>query len=215
MSPLSSPPALSTRPPRSSLSRLLDQATIYLPVLLMGLLALGSYWLLRATPVAQAPVAARPVTHEPDYFMRGFSVKAFDATGALTTEVQGAEVRHHPDTDSTEIEQARIRTAGPGGQLTTATAQRVKSNGQQTQFDLLGNAVVVREGGRQADGTPQTRVEFRGEQLRVLTQPEQITSDQPVTLLRGKDRLTADALDHRAEERMTVFRGRVKAQLVP
>ena len=31
-----------------------DQVSIYLPVLLMGLLALASYWLLRATPAPEA-----------------------------------------------------------------------------------------------------------------------------------------------------------------
>lgn len=75
--------------------------------------------------------------------------------------------------------------------------------------------MVVREGGRKADGKSQPRMEFRGEQLNLVTQPEQITSDQPVTLLRGKDRLVADTLDYRGEDRVAVLRGRVKAQLVP
>jgi lipopolysaccharide export system protein LptC len=208
-------PALAKRSRRSTLNRLLDQASIYLPVLLMGVLALGSYWLLRATPEALEPAVERPLTHEPDYFMRRFSIKMFDASGILTHEVYGAEARHRPDTDSTEIDQARIRTTQPGGQQTTATAKLVKSNGQQTEFDLLGNAIVVREGGRQSDGSPQPRVEFRGEQLRVVTEPQHITSGQPVVLLRGKDRLTADSLDYRGEDSVAVFQGRVRAQLVP
>jgi lipopolysaccharide export system protein LptC len=200
---------------RSNLTHWLDRLSIYLPVLLMGVLALGSYWLLRATPEALAPAQARPVTHEPDYFMRQFSVKMFDASGVLTREVYGMEARHHPDTDSTEIDQARIRSTQPGGEFTLATAQRVLSNGEQTEFDLLGDAVVVREGGRSADGSTLPRVEFRGEQLRVVTQPQHISADQPVTLLRGQDRLSADTLEHRGEEGVTVFRGRVRAQLMP
>lgn len=195
--------------------RWLDQASIYLPVLLMGVLALGSYWLLRATPEVLAPVVERPVTHEPDYFMRGFSVKVFDASGALTSDLYGAEARHHPDTDTTEIDQARVHSVQPGGAVTTATAQQMKSNGSQTEFVLTGNAVVIREGGRKADGAAQPRVEFRGQQLRVITQPQHITSDQPVTLVRGKDRLDADTLDYRGDERVAVLRGRVRAQLVP
>ncbi len=181
----------------------------------MGVLALGSYWLLRVTPEARTPAVARPVSHEPDYFMRQFSVKVFDASGALTREVYGREARHHPDTDTIEIDQARIRSTLPGGEFTLATAQQVRSNGEQTEFDLLGDAVVVREGGRSADGTPLPRVEFRGEQLRVLTQPQHISADQPVTLLRGRDRLSADTLEHLGETGVTVFRGRVRAQLMP
>lgn len=207
--PVPGPAAFPIRPQRSATSRLLDQASLYLPVLLMAALALGSYWLLRVTPDALPTAVERPITQEPDYFMRRFSVKVFDASGALTTEVYGTEARHRPDTDRVEIDQARIRSTPPAGPLTTATAQRVSSNGQQTEFLLTGNAVVVRE----AVGQP--RVEFRGEQLRVVTQPQHISSDQPVSLLRGQDTLRADSLDYRGDTGVAVFRGRVQARLVP
>lgn len=195
--------------------RLWDQVSIYLPVLLMGLLALASYWLLRATPEAPLPVAERPVTHEPDYFMRRFSVKVFDASGKLKTEVFGAEARHHPDTDTTEIDNARIRSFGVNGQLTSATARRVIANGTNTAFTLDGDAVVIREASRRADGEALPRLEFRGEVLKVSTDPEQVVSDQPVLLVRGNDRLAGDALDYRGDQRVAVFSGRVKVTLAP
>lgn len=195
--------------------RLWDQVSIYLPVLLMGLIALASYWLLRATPEAVLPTPDRPVTHEPDYFMRRFSVKVFDADGVLTSEIYGAEARHHPDTDTVEIDQARIRSLPAGGLLTTATAQRVTSNGAQTEFLLQGDAVVVREAGRHTDGSLWPRLEFRGERLHVFTQPQRIWSDRPVTVVRGGDRIQADSLDYQGEDRVVLFKGRVKAQLSP
>lgn len=195
--------------------RVWDRASIYLPVLLMGLMALASYWLLRATPDAVLPSVARPVTHEPDYFMRRFSVKVFDADGALTSEIYGAEARHRPDTDMVEIDQARIRSVQAGSLLTTATAQRVTSNGAQTEFVLEGDAVVVREAGRTADGSVLPRLEFRGELLQVFMEPQRLLSDRPVTVVRGNDRINADSLDYQGDERVVVFKGRVKAQLSP
>lgn len=200
-----------TRRPR----RLWDQVSIYLPVLLMGLIALASYWLLRATPEAALPTPDRPVTHEPDYFMRRFSVKVFDADGVLKSEIYGAEARHHPDTDTVEIDQARIRSLQAGGLLTTATAQRVTSNGAQTKFVLEGDAVVVREAGQTADGSVLPRLEFRGELLHVFTQPQRLWSDRPVTVVRGGDRIQADALDYQGDDRVVLFKGRVKARLSP
>lgn len=181
----------------------------------MGLMALASYWLLRATPDAVLPSVARPVTHEPDYFMRRFSVKVFDADGALTSEIYGAEARHRPDTDMVEIDQARIRSVQAGSLLTTATAQRVTSNGAQTEFVLEGDAVVVREAGRTADGSVLPRLEFRGELLQVFMEPQRLLSDRPVTVVRGNDRINADSLDYQGDERVVVFKGRVKAQLSP
>lgn len=200
-----------TRWPR----RIWDQVSIYLPVLLMALLAAASYWLLRLTPEAVEPAAQGPVTHEPDYFMRRFSVKVFDETGALKTEVYGAEARHHPDTDSTEIDQARIRSVNSNGLLTSATAQRVISNSAQTEFVLQGDAVVVREGGRGANGAAVPRMEFRGEVLQVFTDPQRLVSDRPVTLLRGNDQINADSLDYVGDDGVALLKGRVKARLAP
>lgn len=202
------------RPPKRK-PKLLDRISIYLPVLLMGLLALASYWLLRATPGPEAPRAERPVSSEPDYFMRGFSVKAFDADGSLKSEVVGDEARHHPDDDRIEIDNARIRNMGFEGRPTVATARLVTTNADNSEFILQGDAVVVREGGVGASGEVLPRLEFRGEYLKVFLDPERVISDQPVTLLRGTDRLVANSLDYRSADRVADFKGRVRVQLVP
>lgn len=195
--------------------KLLDRISIYLPVLLMGLLALASYWLLRATPGPDAPRAERPVSSEPDYFMRGFSVKAFNADGSLKSEVVGDEARHHPDDDRIEIDNARIRNMGTEGRPTVASARLVTTNADNSEFILQGDAVVVRESGVGASGEVLPRLEFRGEYLKVFMDPERVISDQPVTLLRGADRLVADSLDYRSADRVADFKGRVRVQLVP
>lgn len=208
-------PSVAARRLAWRLGRLWDHASIYLPVLLMGLMALGSYWLLQATPEASSAKAARPVTHEPDYFMRRFSVKVFDADGVLKTEVYGAEARHRPDNRTVEIDQARIRSVQPNGLLTTATAQQVTSNAAQTNFVLEGDAVVVREAGRTPDGTVLPRLEFRSQRLQVFTEPQRLMSDRTVTLVRGNDRIKADLLDYRGNDRVLLFSGRVKAHLSP
>ncbi len=211
-----SPQVLSAGPRKPSRRRLWDRFSIYLPVLLMGLLALASYWLLQATPEPPEPVAERPLSSEPDYFMRRFSVKVFDANGALKTEVFGAEARHRPDTDTTEIDNARVRSIGPSGQLTSATARRIIANGSNTEFLLDGDAVVIRETAPQATGEALPRLEFRGESLKIFTEPERVLSDQPVLLVRGNDRMAADTLDYRGgNERVAVLNGRVRVTLAP
>ncbi len=193
----------------------LDSLSIYLPVLLMGLLALASYWLLRATPVAEVPEAERPVSSEPDYFMRRFSVKVFDVAGVLKTELQGVEARHYPATDTVEVDNGRIRHIGLNGLPTLASARLITTNGDNTEFVLRGNAVVVREAGVNASGEAVPRLEFRGEFLHIFTAPERVVSDQPVTLLRGTDRLQADSLDYVGDERVANFKGRVRVRMEP
>ncbi len=195
--------------------RIWDQVSIYLPVLLMGLLALGSYWLLRLTPEPATPPEASPVGPDPDYFMRRFSVKVFNADGSLRTEVFGSEARHYPDDGRMEVDTARVRSYNDERLLTVATARRITSNADSTLFTLEGDAVVIRQAGRDAAGKPLPRMEFHGDFLKVYTLRDAIYSDRPVEIIRGADRVTADELNYRGDRQTVRLSGRVRMQLNP
>jgi lipopolysaccharide export system protein LptC len=192
-----------------------ERISIYLPIILMGLMALGTYWLARNTPTAGPLETQRPATHEPDYFMRRFSVKTFDPSGRLKSEVYGTEARHHPDTDTLEIDDPRIRSFDARGQLTVATARLALSNADGSEVQLFGNAVVTREASTGPGGEVRPRMEFRGEFLHAFLESERVKSNQPVELRRGDTRFTADSLDYDNPERVLELRGRVRGTLVP
>ena len=86
------------------LRRLAEHLVIYLPVLLMAALALGSYWLVRNAPVAAASSADKPLSHEADYFLKQFSIKSFTPQGSLKSELFGGQARHFADNHSYECE---------------------------------------------------------------------------------------------------------------
>ena len=180
----------------------------------MAMLALASYLLLRATPLPLEPEPERVLTHEPDYFMKRFSVKVFSPTGTLHSELYGAAAQHHPDTDTLVVESARIRSYSISGTLSTATANQITTNGEGTEFVLEGDAIVVRQAGRTPTGQRLSRLEFHGDYLKVNTAPERIVSDQPVLLMRDLDQMTADTLDYHGETRVVELNGRVRAKLV-
>jgi lipopolysaccharide export system protein LptC len=188
---------------------------LYLPMVVMGLLALGTYWLVRSAPEAQGAAVERPASHEPDYFMNGFSVRTFDGSGRIRTEVLGEKARHYPDTQWMEIDSIRIRSFDANGRVTTATANRGLTNEDSSEVQLLGNAVVVREAeaGKRANAAP--RMEYRGEFLHAFMTTEKIKSHKPVELLRGSDRFTADSLDFDNVEQVLEMHGRVRGSLVP
>lgn len=200
---------------RRGLARWWDRLSIYLPVLLMLLLALASYWLLRATPEPEEPGPQAEVSHDPDYFMHRFSVKVFEPGGALKTELYGSEARHYPDDGRLVVDQARIRSFGLQRQLSTATARQITSNEAGTVFELEGDAAVVRQAWQNAEGHPLPRLEFHGQYLRVSTDPETVQSDRPVLLVREKDQITADSLDYQGDIRVAVLTGHVRAQFAP
>lgn len=196
-------------------SLLWERTTIYIPVLLMGLLALGTYWLVRNTPASLTTEGQRAVSAEPDYYMRKFGIKTFDDAGQLKSDVSGAELRHYPDTDTLEIDQALIRSYSLEGRLTTSTGNRALTNADGSEVQLMGNARVVREAAVDAAGNATPRLEFRGEFLHVFVNEERVKSHLPVVITRGSDQFAGDDFAYNNLDRVADLKGRVKGVLVP
>jgi lipopolysaccharide export system protein LptC len=192
-----------------------DRVAVYLPIIVMGLMALGTYWLVRNTPgLGPAEIRGEEV-HEPDNLMRTFSIKTFEPSGRLKSEVFGTEARHFPDTNTTEIDQPRIRSFNARGELTVATARLAISNGDGSEVQLIGDAVVTREAVTGADGRIRPRMQFRGEFLHAFLNSERVQSHKPVELTRGDNRFTADNLEFDNLDQVMDLRGRVRGSLVP
>jgi lipopolysaccharide export system protein LptC len=189
-----------------------DRFSIYLPAVLMVLLALATYGLLQSTPEPPPPVPEREATHDPDFFMRNFRVKVFDPSGALKTELVGTEARHYPDINAMVVDNARVLTYNPQRRETIATALQITSNDEATVFELQGNAKVVRQATQAPDGQILPQLEFHGEYLRVAVDPDHVSSDRPVRLVRGLDQVTGDTLDYVGETRVANLVGQVRAQ---
>ena len=200
---------------RTLARRSFEGATLYLPVILMGLLALGTWWLVRHAPQPGAPVVVSAPKHEPDYFMADFSVKNFDVTGRLQSEVQGSMARHYPDTDTLDIDGVQMRSMAPNGRLTRATAKRALTNADGSEVQLFGRAIVIREAMVPARGRAQPRLEFRSEFLHAWPQTERVSSNQPVVITRGRDQFTADSMAYDNLEQVLQLRGRVRGMLMP
>jgi lipopolysaccharide export system protein LptC len=203
------------KPVRTLLRDGFDRVTIYLPVIVTALLALGTYWLVRNAPKLLEPTVKEAPTHEPDFFMRGFVIKNFLPSGELRSELFGKEGRHFPDNDTLEVDQVRMRSISPDGLITRATADRGLSNGDGSEVQLFGNAVVVRDAATVPSGRATPRLEFRGDFLHAYLDSERVTSNKPVTLIRGTDRFTADTLDYDNLSGVANLQGRVRGQLVP
>ncbi len=197
--------------------RVFDRLVVYLPLLLMGLMAMTTYWLVRNTPViGEAELEAAP-RHVPDYFMRDFSVKVFGEDGRLKSEMVGIEGRHYPDTDTLEIDQPRIRIFGVEGRVTTAVAARGLVNADGSEAQLFDKAVVVREASTNSQGVVTPRSEMHSDFLHMFANTEQVRSHLPVLLVRGAgDRFTSqEGIDYDNLERVMQLTGRVRGTLLP
>jgi lipopolysaccharide export system protein LptC len=186
--------------------------TLYLPIGLMSLLALGSWWLARNTPNAIQAAPAQIQRQDPDYFLTQFSVKNFDTQGQLLSEVWGQKARHFPGTDILEIDAARFRSSR-SSRVTTGQSDRAYSNGDGSEVQLVGNAVVVREPLRDEQGRELPRLEIRGDFLHAFLRTEEIKSHKPVTIVRGADQFNGDRMLFNKIDSVVQLDGRVRVRL--
>ena len=193
-----------------ALRRAFDRLTLYLPLLIMALLAMGSWWLVRSMPVVGDDGAPRAVRKDPDYHLEHFTTQVFDAQGRRIRQVSGDMARHYPESDELHIDAVRFLAVNPEGTEVRASARRGVASGDGERVTLLGQVRVVRPAQSQ---TP--RLELNGERLVVLQKEEKMLSDQPVEILRDRDRFTGSGLDFNSRSGQYLLSGRVHGVLQP
>lgn len=205
------PPAAGrpARPPLSWRYRLLQALSSYLPLMLMALLAAGTWWLVRNTPQAPGARAAAPPSQTPDYTMTGFAITRFAPDGQVSLRISGDVLRHYPATDRLEIDGVRIQATGPDGRSTDATARHAVANGDGSEIQLLGGAQVVSQlpGGQ--------TLEVQGEFLHAFLRFERLRSHLPVQVRHGSTQARAGGLDYDNLQRQLILNGPVRATVAP
>lgn len=192
------------------LRRTLDRLTIYLPLILFGLLALGSWWLVRSMPELLPPGIDRQLRQDPDYQLEKFTVKSFDASGRMTREISGQSATHFPARQELHIQDIRLFAENEVGTRIEAQAQQGVSLEKEQQVNLSGNVVVV----RLAD-TQGPRMVMKSQTVTALVDEDRLVSNTPVEIVRGGDVVTAQSMDFDARNGQYKLQGQVKSTLAP
>jgi lipopolysaccharide export system protein LptC len=203
------PAAVRRAPALPWLRRIVDVALAYLPMLVMAALALGSWWLVKQTPVAEGPTAASAPRSDPDYTMRTFVVQRFAKDGSLRTQIEGDVATHYPDTDILEIQNPRIRAIAANGRVTVASAERALANGDGSEVQLLHAAHVVREA---APG--EEAIDFRSEFLHVFVNLERVQTHLPVRVTQGATAVEAGGMEYDHLARVIDLKPRIRGVFV-
>ena len=205
-------PAAGAAAPRAMLPwylRLREAVSSYLPLLLMALLALATWWLVKNSPLPLA-VALPPLARsEPDAVMSRFTLERFDAAGKLKLRIAGTELRHYPDTDRVEIEQARIVAYAPDGRITHAQAARVRGQADGSELMLDGGAEVI------SDYGPGAPLVIRSESLQAYVLLDRVQAPKPVWVQHGGAELRANSLVYDHARGRLDLNGALKAVLQP
>jgi len=216
MASLAPPSARGRRRIQPLVWRIQALLSAYLPLLLMAVLASGTWWLVKNTPLADGPTEAVPPRHEPDYRMQNFELQRVGPDGKLRVRIEGGELRHYPDTDTLEIDGVRLRAFSSDGSLTLATARRAIANSDASDVQLLGEVKVQRfDVDAQGEPLAQPRLELRGEFLQALLAGEKLRSHLPVQLFYGGGEVQAQSLEYDNLKGQLNFAGRSTGRFNP
>lgn len=191
-------------------ARALDLVSAYLPLILMAMLAAGTWWLVRNAPTGEPQRPAVVPKHEADYVMTDFVIRRFGADGALRTQIEGARLRHYADDDTLEIDEARIRAIDAAGVVTLASARRALANGDGSEVQLLGDAHVARPAQGQAEA-----IDFRSEFLHAFRNIERVRSHLPVVVTQGTSAVRATGMEYDNLARVIDLKGHTSATFQP
>jgi lipopolysaccharide export system protein LptC len=194
---------------RSLGSRLRDMLSAYLPLLLMALLASGSWWLVKNSPQPLKSREGEPPRTEPDYSMSRFVLERFAPDGRLKLRLEGAVLRHFPDTDRIEIEALQLRAFSPDGRVTEAQSTRALSNGDGSEVQLIGAARLE---SKDVKGQALT---VSSEFLHLYTVSEKLRTHLPVLVQQGGAELRAGSLSYEHASGRIELAGNQRAVFAP
>ena len=106
-----------------------------LPLVIMLLLAMLTFWLDRTIDLTAPHVAGAP-THDPDYIVDKFNLKRLSAIGEPRYLLTAERMIHFPDDDSSQLTQPRLVQAQPGKSETRISAVRglVSADGREVKL---------------------------------------------------------------------------------
>ena len=188
---------------------------LYLPVLLMGVLAFLTYGLLRNTPQAEAPMPELAPRHVPDYTMGRVVLQQFKADGQPRARLQALEVRHYPDTQTMHFEQPVLLWRTPQGDQTAAKAVQGESNADGSEVRLWGDVRIERSAGPQGKSPAGPGLVVQTQFLFLDARRERMSTDQAVQLQRGNDRMEGQRLQYDHLTQQLDLSGKVRMSITP
>jgi len=174
------------------------------PLLMLLLLAGLTLWLERAsTTEASAPQNTR---HDPDYIVDNFTIKRFDPQGKLYQTLQGKQMRHYPDDDSTEVELPH---------MTYHREQKTLINSEQAWIDSGGKTIQLERNVRvRRENLKGPETVLTTSTLTVLSDEEIARTKAPVTITQGETVINGIGMETNNKTQISVLGGRAHGTIV-
>lgn len=186
-----------------------------MPLILMGLLTLLTFWLVKKnSPPEQSPLE-RVRLHEPDYIITDGALSSLNELGQTKYRVIGKKVTHYDDDASIDIDAPRMRMFMPKQSPVTIKADLGHMDGDLTMLDLIDNAEIFRPAQVASEDTPaKPRLLARSAFFKVLINEDIVETNKPLTLEQGMSIMqsTEGGVFNNVEQSM-VLSGQVRGRI--
>lgn len=178
-----------------------DRLPAFTALFLLVALVITTWWaagyVQRAVPT-DPPVVTR---HEPNAMSGPFIMINTDAQGRATNRLTGDTLRHYPDDDSVEADNAHLISLRPNMPRMTASANKATLRDKGDYILLQGDAHIHRYPGEDTSA-----LDVRSEELTVLPQEDIIKTDKPADVQQGNSRMKGKGmLYNNKTRRLEVF----------
>jgi lipopolysaccharide export system protein LptC len=150
-----------------------------------GVFALGSFWLVQVINRGELGVQADGLKTEPDYIVERFSFVRMTLAGQPRYIISGDKLIHRPSDDSLDVDLPVVLNLGSTQPPMTMTAITAHIDQVKNVVDLRGKVNIERPAG--ATGS---HLRLRTEALTILTDEDQMKTAAPVEMVSGATTVT-------------------------
>ena len=186
-----------------------------MPLILMGLLTLLTFWLVQRNTPPEKSTLERVRLHEPDYTIKDGALSALNELGNTKYRILGKKVTHYDDDASIDILTPRMRLFQPYKAPVTVKSDTGHLDGDLTILDLFDNASIFRPAQAASSSQPATlRMLASSSYFKVLINDDIIETNRPITLEQGMSIMnsTEGGIFNNVEQSM-VLTGQVKGRI--
>ena len=183
------------------------RGSLWLPLLVLLLLAALSFWIERSVQT----IANGNATGEtdPEGIMENFDALRTDPTGRPQYRLSAKKLKHYTGSKRTELESPHFVLLDPNSSEVSAVSQQATVSSDGNEVDLRGEVKILR-----AAGAGQSALTIQTARLIVFPERKLLRSPGPVEIQDATLNLRAGAMEYNAVQRLIKLTGRVQARYI-
>ncbi|QWD79635.1 LPS export ABC transporter periplasmic protein LptC [Polynucleobacter sp. MWH-Spelu-300-X4] len=187
----------------------------FMPIALMGILTLGTYWMVQLGTPDNLPNKSKK--HVPDYTLDEVTITTLGPSGETKYRIVGTKLTHYEDDSSSTLTNPLARRFHPTKPPTTVKADIGLMNGEMSILNLNGNATLTRPAQpASASDSGSARLFMSSASFTILLNEDIVKTNLPVTLEQGLSIMSSEegAVFDNVHQQLTMVgkvRGRIES----